>query len=104
LPAMPRCSGVLMCTYRRMMRIPWTQHVTNVEVLRRMEKGVEILHEVKKGKLQYLGQVMRGKRYEILQLIIQEKIVGRRSVGLFVYHILGIGPFVRKPVGSHNIA
>lgn len=70
-----------MWTYRRMLRIPWTEHVTNVEVLRRMEKGVEILHEVKKRKLQYLGHIMRGQRYEILQLIIQGKIVGKRSVG-----------------------
>jgi len=57
-----------MWTYCRMF--------TNSEVLRR----TEILHEVKKGKLQYLGHVMRGQRYEILQLIIQGKIVGR-SVG-----------------------
>jgi len=57
-------------------------YVTNVEVLRRTEKGVEFLHEVKKRKLQYLAHVMRGLRYEILQLIIQAgQIVGRRSVG-----------------------
>jgi len=37
-------------TYRRMLRISWTEHVTNVEVLRKTEKGVEILHEVKKRK------------------------------------------------------
>jgi len=65
-----------------MLRIPWTKHVTNVEALRRTEKGVEILHEVKKRKLQYVGHVMtmRGQRYEFLLLIIQEKIVGSRSV------------------------
>lgn len=70
-----------MWAYRRMLRISWTEHVTNVEVLRRMEKDVEIRHEVKKRKLQYLGHIMRGPRYEILQLIIQGRIVGKRSVG-----------------------
>jgi len=64
-----------------MLSIPWTEYVTNVEIPTRPEKGVEIRHEVKKRKLQYLVHVMRGQRYEILQLIFQEKIVGRRSVG-----------------------
>jgi len=63
-----------MWTYRRMLRIPWTERVTNLEVLRITEK-------VQKRKVQYLGHVMRGQRYEILQLIIQGKMVGRRSVG-----------------------
>jgi len=54
-----------------------TEHVTIVEVLSKTEKSVEILHEVKKRKLQYLRHVMRGQRYEILQLIIKGKIVGR---------------------------
>jgi len=68
-----------MWTYRRMFRIRWTEHVTNVQVLRRTEKSLEILHEGKKRKLQYIGHVMRGQRYEILQLIIQGS--GKRSVG-----------------------
>jgi len=78
-----------MWTYRRILRIPWTEHVTNVEVLRRTEKGVEILHEVKKRKLQYLGHVMRDQKYEILQLIIQANIVGRRRISwLRNWHVL----------------
>jgi len=60
-------------TYRRILRIPWTEYVTNVEVLRRTEKGVMgILHELKKRKMQYLGHVMRGQWYEILQFIIHK--------------------------------
>jgi len=55
------------------------QDVENtMDILRRTEKKK---HEVKNRKLQYLGRVMRGQRHEILQLIIQEKIVGKRSGG-----------------------
>ncbi|KAI5752582.1 hypothetical protein M8J77_018365 [Diaphorina citri] len=70
-----------MWTYRRILKISWTERVTNTEALRRIKKNVEILEEVKKRKLQYLGHIMRGTKYEILHLIIRGKIVGKRSVG-----------------------
>lgn len=34
-----------------------------------------------KRKLQYLGHIMRGPRYKTLQLIVQGKIEGKKSVG-----------------------
>lgn len=68
--------------YRRVLRISWVDHVTNEEVLRRMRKEKEILYQVKKRKLEYLGHIMRNpERYRLLQLILQGKIQGRRSVG-----------------------
>ena len=70
-----------MYLYRRILRISWTQKVTNIEVLRRMNKSKEILQTVKERKLQYLGQIMRGEIYEILRLIIEGKIAGKRSIG-----------------------
>jgi len=36
------------------------------------KKGVDILHTT---KLQYLGHVMGGQRYEILQVIIEKNIL-----------------------------
>uniref|UniRef100_A0A8D8UV16 Craniofacial development protein 2 n=2 Tax=Cacopsylla melanoneura TaxID=428564 RepID=A0A8D8UV16_9HEMI len=76
-----RLEAFEMWTYRRMQRISWTDHITNVEVLRRMNKEKEVQKEVKRRKLVYLGHIMRGSRYEILHLIIQGKIMGTRSVG-----------------------
>lgn len=70
-----------MWAYRRMHRISYTEHITNLEVLRRMEKEVEVVKEIKKRKLTYLGHIMRGPKYELLHLIIQGKIMGKRSVG-----------------------
>jgi len=39
-----------MWVYRRMLRIPWTDHTTNKEVLHRMNKDRTILETIKKRK------------------------------------------------------
>uniref|UniRef100_A0A8D8XGR6 Uncharacterized protein n=1 Tax=Cacopsylla melanoneura TaxID=428564 RepID=A0A8D8XGR6_9HEMI len=68
--------------YRRILRIPWTQKVTNIEVLQRMKKSRELVNIVKCRKLQYLGHIMRNPvRYELLQLILQGKIDSKRQPG-----------------------
>uniref|UniRef100_A0A8D9BDT9 Uncharacterized protein n=1 Tax=Cacopsylla melanoneura TaxID=428564 RepID=A0A8D9BDT9_9HEMI len=70
-----------MWCYRRMLRIPWTDRVTNVEVLRRMNKNMELEHTIKKRKLEYLGHILRGTKYKMLNLILEGRIEGRRSRG-----------------------
>uniref|UniRef100_A0A8D8QRW3 Uncharacterized protein n=1 Tax=Cacopsylla melanoneura TaxID=428564 RepID=A0A8D8QRW3_9HEMI len=65
-----------------MLRISWTEHVTNVEVLRRMKKSQELMNIIKTRKLNYLGHIMRNEsKYSLLQLIRQGKIDGRRGPG-----------------------
>lgn len=68
--------------YRRMLRISWKDKITNIEVLRRMNKETEIIKTVKSRKLQYLGHIMRNeKRYILLQQILQGKINSKRGPG-----------------------
>lgn len=76
-----RLQSFEMWCYRRMWRIPWTDRVTNIEVLEKMQKDCEIINAIKKRKLQYLGHIMRGPKYALLQLIMQGKIGGRRNIG-----------------------
>ena len=76
-----RINAFELYAYRRMLRISWIQKITNETVLNRMRKQLEVLSTVKERKLRYLGHIMRGPKYEILRLIIEGKIVGRRSVG-----------------------
>lgn len=76
-----RLEAFEMWVYRRMLRIPWTDKITNIDVLRRMGKDTEILFTVKERKLQYLGHISRNQKYGLLQLIIQGKIQGKRNVG-----------------------
>ncbi|CAG9830510.1 unnamed protein product [Diabrotica balteata] len=70
-----------MWCYRRMLRIAWTQKKANTKVLREMGKECDIINTIKIRKLQYLGHVMRGQRYELLRLIIKGKIKEGRSIG-----------------------
>lgn len=68
--------------YRRILKISWTQKITNIEVLRRMNKETELLDTVKCRKLQYLGHIMRNPdRYGLLQQILQGKINSKRAPG-----------------------
>lgn len=70
-----------MWVYRRILRISWVDKVTNMEVLRRMGKEKEILQTIQVRKIQYLGHIMRNSKYQLLQVIMQGKIQGRRSRG-----------------------
>ncbi|KAI5707683.1 hypothetical protein M8J77_007509 [Diaphorina citri] len=71
-----------MWIYRRMLRISWKDKVRNTEVMARMNKEVELVHLVKKRKLEYFGHIMRNEqKYGLLQIILQGKITGRRTRG-----------------------
>lgn len=60
--------------YRRILKISWTEHVTNNKVIRRVSKELDIVETIKARKLQYLGHVIWGEKHHIiLQLIIQGK-------------------------------
>jgi len=60
-----------MWLHRRMLRIPWTQHVTNENVLRRANTERQLLTTVKCRKTSYLGHILRGDKYCLLQKIEQ---------------------------------
>lgn len=70
-----------MWCYRRISNIPWVDRVTNLEVLRRIGKDKEVVKTVKPKKLQYFGHLLRGQKYQFLQLILNGKICGKRSKG-----------------------
>ena len=77
-----RLEAFEMWLYRRILRVSWRDRVTNVEILRRMNKGKEVLDIVKVRKLQYLGHIMRNEnRYVLLQKILQGKVYGARGPG-----------------------
>ena len=79
--SMNRLEAFEMWCYRRLLKISWTQRVTNKAVLQRLNKERELLLKIKKRKTAYLGHIVRNEKYEILQLIIQGKIEGRRRIG-----------------------
>ena len=63
----------------RILRISWTDRVTNEEVLRRAGVKRTLLKVIRKRQLEFLGHVMRKEQLE--NLSITGKFNGKRSIG-----------------------
>jgi hypothetical protein len=61
-----------MWCWRRMEKISWTAHVRNEEVLLRAKEQRNILHEVNKRKVNWIGHILR--RNDLLRQVIEERI------------------------------
>lgn len=70
-----------MWLYRRMLKVSWTAKVTNVDILKIMKKKKEVLATVKRRKIAYFGHLHRHAKYDILKIIIEGKIEGKRGRG-----------------------
>jgi hypothetical protein len=62
----------------RRMEISWTDHVRNEEVLLRVSEQRNILHEIRKRKVNWIGHILR--RNCLLKEVIKGKIKGRIKV------------------------
>ena len=62
---MKKLSAFEMWLHRRILRISWTDHITNEEVLWRVGKQQEIAFTVKRRKLEYFGHLMRHNKYRL---------------------------------------
>ena len=69
-----------MKCYRRMLRIPWTAKKSNVEVLEDAVATRELLHCVRKRKLQYFGHAVR-QNDSLEKDIVLGMIGGKRQRG-----------------------
>ena len=73
-----RLESFEMWCWRRMEKISWTDHVRNEEVLLRVNKQRNILHEIRKRKANWIGHILR--RNCLLQQVIEGKIKGQIEV------------------------
>ena len=62
-----------------MMRISWTEHKHNEEVLEMTISKRSLMMTIKKRKLQYFGHLIRQNG--IQRLLLEGKIEGREGVG-----------------------
>ena len=69
-----------MKCYRKILRIPWTDRVTNEKVLEKVKmNSTTLLQEIKKLKVGYFGHI---KRHESLEKhILEAKVADRRGRG-----------------------
>ena len=63
-----------MWCYRRLEKISWTDHVRNEEVLLRVNEQRNIIHEIRKRKVNWIGHILR--RNCLLHRVIEGKIKG----------------------------
>ena len=74
-----RLEAAEMWMWRRMLRISWTDRVTNEEVLRRMGVGRGLMKHIRERQLRFLGHVMR--RGELENVCLTGRVEGTRSRG-----------------------
>ena len=73
-----------MWCYRRMLRISWTSHTTNIDVLQKIGvKETTMLNTLKNRKLSYAGHIMRNTsgHYDTLLTTIEGRLNGKRGRG-----------------------
>ena len=68
-----------MWMLRRMMKISYTDHVTNEEVLRRTKSKRTLKDEIMKRKLAYFGHVVRAERLQ--RHLMDGRVEGERRRG-----------------------
>ena len=68
-----------MWIYRRMMRISWTEHKSNEEVLETTISKRSLIATIKKRKLQYFGHLFRQMVYK--DYYLKEGLKEREHMG-----------------------
>ena len=68
-----------MWLFRRMLRIPWTERITNEVVLQRAGAERELMRTIRRRQMRFLGHVMRQKQLE--RVCVTGKVDGRRGRG-----------------------
>ena len=74
-----RLTAFEMWSYRKMMKIPWTDKVTNAEVLNRMSTSLQLERVIKTRTLKYFGHVMRHQRLQ--KFLLEGNLEAKRQRG-----------------------
>ena len=74
-----RLNAAEMWFYRRMLRIRWTDRITNEEVLRRIGMQRTLVKDIRRRQMNFLGHILRKEKIE--HLCLTGKIEGRRARG-----------------------
>ncbi|XKL59449.1 hypothetical protein PGB90_000465 [Kerria lacca] len=76
-----RLEATEMWFLRRLLKIPWIEKVSDTEVLERANVKQESRSIIEKRTTAYLSHIIRGENYEILRLISEGRIEGKRPRG-----------------------
>lgn len=77
-----KCKSIITAFKMSLIDVYYIFHsIKNEEVLRRMNITPGLLYFIGKRQLEFPGHIMRNPRYELLQIIIQEKIEVKTGPG-----------------------
>jgi len=65
--------------WRRMMKVPWTEHKTNEEILKMVETEGEIMDTVRSRQKRWLGHILRHD--SLLRIKLEGQIEGKKAYG-----------------------
>ena len=68
-----------MWIYRKMLKVSYTDRVTNEEILKRVNEKKKLLQEIKSRKMQYMGHILRSQCLQ--KQLLEGKVEGRRKRG-----------------------
>ena len=74
-----RINAAELWFYRRMLKVSWTKHVSNEEILRRVGNPDRLMDVIRDRQLRFLGHVIREDGVE--KLVLTGKIEGKRDRG-----------------------
>ena len=63
----------------RMMKVPWTEHKTNEEIVEMVETEREIMDTVRSRQKRWLGHIMRHN--SLLRITLEGQIQGKKAYG-----------------------
>jgi hypothetical protein len=67
-----RPEAMEMWCYRRMLKIKWTERITNEEVLRRVGEKRNIMNTVRRRRGRYIGYILRHS--SLLKTVLEGEI------------------------------
>lgn len=70
-----------MWCYRRLLKISWTEKVSNKRLLERIGNKMILVEELFKRKMRFAGHIMRGSSGQLTQLVLEGMIDGQRDRG-----------------------
>ena len=75
-----RINALEMWVYRRLRRIPWTAHRTNISIIEELKIETRLVTRLNQSILRYFGHITR-RGTSIERLMVEGKVEGRRSRG-----------------------
>ena len=63
--------------WRRMMKIPWTQHASNEQILGMVDKSRSLMENLRKRQKNWIGHVLRHD--SLLQKVMEGRFQGKKT-------------------------